>query len=170
MPLAETMPLAEARRVGHEHDERAGDSPERPPDALPVNEAWPAEPAPAHGMRGLLERLLLRVLAPRFAAQREFNARQVRLDNDTLRYLDERSAATHRHYDALLGRLGRRLDEADTRHRQLERELVEHVQDLVRRIDVVLLEANRDRSSLAQALEETRARLAALERTLRRDG
>lgn len=138
------------------------------PDTAPVNEAWPAEPAPARGLRGALERLAARLLAPRLAAQREFNARQVRLDNEALAYLELRLAATHRHYDGLLGALGRRLDEADERHRQLERELVRHVQELVQRIDVVLLEANRERLSLAHALEDARARLGELEQALRR--
>jgi hypothetical protein len=141
-----------------------------PPDTAPVNEAWAAEPSLRRGVRGAAERLLSRLLAQRFAAQREFNARQVRLDNDTLRYLEERLAATHRHYDGLLGSFGRRLDEADERHRLLERELVGHVQDLVRRIDLVLVESNRDRLALARALEDARARLAKLEQALRRGG
>lgn len=141
-----------------------------PPDTAPVNQAWPAEPAASAGVRGRVERLLLRVLGPRFAAQRDFNARQVRLDNEALHYLEQRLAATHAHYDQLLGALGRRLDDADARHRGLERELVGHAQDLVRRIDLVLLESNRDRHSLAQALEDVRARLAALEQGLRRSG
>ena len=85
----------------------------------------------------------------------------MRLDNEALAYLEQRLAATHRHYDGLLGALGRRLDEADERHRQLERELVRHVQELVQRIDLVLLEANRERLSLAHALEDVRARLGA---------
>jgi hypothetical protein len=141
-----------------------------PPDALPVNEAWPAEPAPARGLSAALERFLLRALGPRFAAQREFNARQVRLDNETLAYFELRLAATHRHYDRLLGDLGRRLDEADERHRSLERELVRHVQDLVRRIDLVLLESNREQLSLVQALADARERLARLERAEKREG
>lgn len=144
--------------------------PPTPPDSAPVNEAWPAEPASRQGAWGALERWLCRLLGARFAAQREFNARQVRLDNELLRYLEERLAATHRHYDALLGALGQRLDEADERHRLLERELVRHVQDLVRRIDVVLLEANRDRQALLHALEDARARLVRLEQGLRREG
>lgn len=141
--------------------------PPPPPDPAPVNEAWRAEPASARGVLGLL---LGRLLASRFDAQREFNARQVRLDNELLRYQEERLSATHRHYDGLLGALGRRLDEADQRHRLLERELVDHVQDLVRRIDLVLVEANRDRQTLVRALEDARARLARLEQALLRQG
>lgn len=156
--------------MGQERSDAAEAARPAPPDAEPVNESWRAEPAPEHGLRGALGRLLSRLLAPRFAAQREFNARQVRLDNETLRYLEERLAATHRHYDVLLGQIGRRLEEVDARHRLLERELVDHVQDLVRRIDLVLVEANRDRLSLAHALEEARSRLARLEQQPRRNG
>jgi hypothetical protein len=142
--------------------------PPPPPDPAGVNEAWPAEPATAGAIRRALERLLLGVLGPRFAAQREFNARQVRLDNEALAYLQARLAATHRHYDRLLGELGRRLDEADERHRALEAELGRHVRDLVQRIDVVLQETNRDRQALVHGLADARARLQALERALQR--
>lgn len=155
--------------MGERLDDPAEAAQPAPPDTAPVNDAWRLEPAPGRGLRGAAERLLLRLLAPRLAVQRELDAHQVRLANDTLRYLEARFGATHRHYDGLLGTLGRRLDEADERHRQLERELVRHVQDLVRRIDLVLVESNRDRLALAGALEETRARLAGLEQQLRRD-
>lgn len=137
-----------------------------PPDAAAVNAAWRAAAAPGRWTRGIVERLLDLLLGPRFAAQRDFNAKQVQLDNDTLRYLEERFAATHRHYDRLLSLQGRRLDEADERHRILERELLAHVRDLVRRIDLVLAEANREKLALAFALEEARARLARLEERL----
>jgi hypothetical protein len=92
----------------------------------------------------------------------------VQLDNELLAYLESRSAATHRHYDRLLGDLGRRLDEADERHAILEKELVGHVQDLVRRIDLVLADANRGRAALEFALEDIRERLVRVEKTLRR--
>jgi hypothetical protein len=92
----------------------------------------------------------------------------VQLDNEMLEYLERRSAATHRHYDRLLGDLGRRLDEADERHRVLERELVGHVQDLVHRIDLVLTDGSRGRLALEFALEEVKERLTRLEKALRR--
>jgi hypothetical protein len=136
-----------------------------PPDAAAVNESWRAEaPAP----RGRVRRLLAQLLAPRFEAQRAFNARQVQLDNEILRYLEERFAATHRHYDRVLGQYGRHLGEADERHMILQEELVAHVQDLVRRIDLVLVESDRGRLALEFALEDLRARLARLEEGLRR--
>jgi hypothetical protein len=144
----------------------AADSPPSPPDTAPVNAAWRAEPDPPSGLTRLAYRLLDRILRPRFEAQREFNARQVRLDNETLRYLDERIDATHRHYDRLLGLLGRRLDEVDERHRTLEKELVTHVHDLVERIDLVLSEATRGRHGLRSAVEELRVRIEQLEQAL----
>ena len=140
------------------------------PDATEVNAAWAAEATPPRGLRGALYRLLDRLLQPRFEAQRTFNAHQVRLDNELLRHLEERSAATHRHYDRLLGDLGRRVEEADERHVKLERELVTHVQDLVRRVDLVLAESGRGRVGLEYEIEELRERLARLEASLRTPG
>jgi hypothetical protein len=139
-----------------------------PPDARAVNEAWPAEGESRRGLLGLVHRALDRLLGGRFEAQRAWNAHQVRLDNDLLRYVEERFAATHRHYDRLLGLQGRRLDEVDERHVLLERELIAHVQDLVRRIDVVLAETGRGRAGQELVLADLRARLARLEEALRR--
>jgi hypothetical protein len=139
-----------------------------PPDASAVNETWSAEGVPRRGLLGVLERALGRLLGGRFEAQRTWNAHQVRLDNELLRYVDERFAATHRHYDRLLGREGQRLDEVDERHVLLEKELVAHVQDLVRRIDLVLGETSRGRAGQEHVLADLRARLAGLEEALRR--
>jgi hypothetical protein len=139
-----------------------------PPDPAAVNAAWMSEAPSRGGLSGLFDALLGRVLGPRFEAQRTFNARQVQLDNEILRYLETRWEATHRHYDRLLGDLGQRLDEADARHAQLEQELVGHVQDLVQRIDLVLADGSRGRLSFQLALEEVRERLVRLEDGLRR--
>jgi hypothetical protein len=141
-----------------------------PPDGAAVNAAWPAEAAAPGGVRGLLYRLLERLLSPRLAAQRDFNARQVQLDNAVLRYLEERFAATHRNYDRLLGLLGRRQDEIDERHRRLEEELRSRVGDVERRADVVLEESTRGRPAQEFALQDLRKRLARLEEALRRRG
>jgi hypothetical protein len=132
-----------------------------------VNASWPASAAPGRGPGGFLSRLLARFLTPQLEAQRTFNADQVRLDNALLLYLEERFAATHRHYDAILGGTGRRLDEVDERHLQLAQELVAHVHDLARRIDLVLAEADRGRPALEHAIRDLRARVAALEDALR---
>jgi len=141
-----------------------------PPDAAAVNAAWEAGVAPPPGLYGLLFRLFDRVLRPRFEAQRAFDARQVQLDNETLTYLGERLAATHRHYDRILGLYGQRLSEIDERHMILQKELVAHVQELVYRIDLVLAEGDRGRLALEFALEDVRTRLARLEEALRRQG
>jgi hypothetical protein len=133
------------------------------PSATAVNELWRADPA---GGRSGLAAALERLLSPRLSAQRDWNAAQVRLDNELLRWVEDRFAATHAHYDALLGALGHRLDEADERHRRLEEELVVHVRELVRRVDIATAEASRGRAALELELEDLRARLARLERAL----
>lgn len=142
-------------------------APRPAPSAREVNESWAAAPGrPRGGPGALLERLL----APRLQAQRDWNAAQVRLDNEILAWVEERFAATHARYDALAGQLGRRLDEADERHRILERELLAHVRDLVARIDLAMADASRGRASHAQALLDLRERLARLESGLARRG
>jgi hypothetical protein len=114
-----------------------------------------------------VSRLLARFLAPQLEAQRAFNADQVRLDNALLRHLEERLAATHRHYDTLLGDCGRRLDDVDERHAQLAQELVSHVHDLARRIDLALAEADRGRPAFELVIRDLQARVARLEDALR---
>jgi hypothetical protein len=132
-----------------------------------VNAFWEARPAAVSGgLRGWVARLLHRLLAPWHDAQVNFNARQVQLDNALLHYLDRRFAATHRHYDAILGAHGRRLQEVDERHVILQEELVAHVHDLVRRIDLVLSEAERGRLGLESELRSLRERARALEERL----
>lgn len=135
-----------------------------PPDAAPVNAGWEAIALPG---RGWFARLLARVLRPQLAAQQAWNARQVQLDNALVEYLQQRLAATHAHYDALLTSLGRRLEEADQRHRLLEQELLRHVSELVERIDLVLVEADRGRLETKGTLQELRQRLLRVEQALR---
>lgn len=139
------------------------------PDNAPVNELWglPQGRVPG-GLRGMASRLLQRLLAPLFDAQRTFNARQVQLDNEILGYIDARLDRTHRHYDEVLGKYGRHIGEIDTRHLILQEELVAHVHDLVKRIDLVLGESERGRLSLESALRDVRTRLARLEERLGR--
>jgi hypothetical protein len=142
-----------------------------PPDGAAVNAAWPAEARAPGGLTGVLYRLLERVLSPRFTAQRDFNAEQVRLDNALLRYLEARFAATHADYDRALALIGRRQDEIDERHRRLEQELQAHVRDLVRRVDLVLEESTKGGLARDFALADLRSRLARLEADLgRRSG
>lgn len=144
-------------------DDRAAEALPAAPDLAHVNASWTTK-APL----GLLGRLLAWLQGPQLEAQRVFNANQVRLDNALLKYLEERLVATHRHYDRILGRTGQRLDEVDARHRQLERELVKHVHDLARRIDLVLVEADRGRPALEHALADLRERVARIEDALSR--
>ncbi|HSD27994.1 MAG TPA: hypothetical protein VLL75_11875, partial [Vicinamibacteria bacterium] len=142
--------------------------PPPPPDLAAVNESWQAVPSPGRGWRRLLDPLVRLVLGRHFASQAEWNARQVRLDNELLAWVEARFATTHRHYDAVLGQTGRHLGEVDERHMILQEELVAHVHDLVKRIDLVLGEAEKGRVGLEHALRDVRARLARLEERLGR--
>jgi len=55
----------------------------------------------------------------------------------------------------------------DTRHRGLEKELVRHVHEMARRIDVVLGEGEKGRVSHESALRSIRERLRELEEKMR---
>ena len=156
--------MSEERKAG---EGSAAPLPE-PPNSAPVNAAWRAEAGAPAGASGLLYRILARLLSPRFAAQRAFNAKQVELDNQVLAFLGARFAATHENYDRLLGAMGRRLDEIDDRHRRLEAEVQAHVRDMVERLDLVLEEATRGGLARDHALEELRARLLRFEAALGR--
>jgi len=137
----------------------------RPPDGTAVNTSWQATPARP---LGFLASWLRRLLAPVFEAQTTFNARQVQLDNELIAYLEARLAATHRHYDEVLGIHGRHMAEIDERHLIVQEELVAHVHDLVKRIDLVLAEAEKGRLSLEFALRDLRARVREIEERLPR--
>jgi hypothetical protein len=139
-----------------------------PPDAGPVNDAWRASAGARPGLAGWLGRLLEMLLGPRLEAQVAFNSRQVQLDNELLAYLQARVEATHRHYDAVLGGIGRHLAEIDERHLILQEELVAHVQDLVKRVDLVLAESERQRRVLLAAVQSLQARIDVLEDRSRR--
>lgn len=134
------------------------------PDLGPVNQTWNTSAIGPRG--GAVGRFLRRCLAPLFDGQTSFNSRQVQLDNALFEYLDERLAATHRHYDGVLGIHGRHMAEIDERHLILQEELVAHVHDLVKRVDLVLGESEKGRLSLEFALRDVRARLARLEERL----
>ena len=135
------------------------------PDGSAVNALWDTSKAQAPG---LLARVARRLLAPFVQAQVSWNARQVQLDNEILGYIDSRLDVTHRHYDAVLGVHGRHIQDINERHLILQEELVAHVHDLVKRIDLVLGEAEKGRLSLEFALRDVRTRLARLEERLGR--
>jgi len=126
-----------------------------------VNETWDVREVLRRG--GRLARLAGRVARPVLDAQTTFNARQVQLDNELLAFLVARLEAVHRQYDSVLGLHGRHMEEIDERHLILQEELVAHVHDIVRRIDLTLSEAERTRVGLEAELRELRARVAALE-------
>jgi len=138
------------------------------PDNAGVNASWRIRNAPAAGgLGGRLARAVRALLGPTLEAQETFNSRQVQLDNELLAYIDTRLQATHRHYDDVLGIHGRHMGEIDERHLILQEELVAHVHDLVRRVDLVLAEGERGRLSLEFALKDLRARVERVEEKLR---
>jgi hypothetical protein len=140
----------------------AGAAPARP-DTGALGAMWRTADAAA----GRLGRALRRLAAPFLDAQQRFNEQQVRFDHAVLDYVEARLAHTHAHYDDVLGVHGRHMGEIDERHLILQEELVAHVHDLVRRIDLVLGEGERGRVGLESALREVRSRLAQVEERLR---
>ena len=169
--LLEPAPLATARATRPPEplpalETVAPEAPPTAPDATAVNAGWDTARAPASGFLG---RLVRRALQPFVAAQASWNARQVQLDNALLEYVDARLSATHRHYDRVLGVHGSHMNDVDARHLILQEELVAHVHDLVKRIDLVLAESEKGRLSLEAALRDVRGRLARLEERLARE-
>jgi hypothetical protein len=138
------------------------------PDNAGVNDSWRIRSLPARGgVAGRLARAVRGLLGRTLEAQEAFNSKQVQLDNDLLAYIDARLDATHRHYDEVLGIHGRHMGEIDERHLILQEELVAHVHDLVRRVDLVLSEAERGRLGLEFALKDLRTRVERVEERLR---
>lgn len=138
-------------------------NPPAPPDLSAVNESWPAGgQRPSSGISTLLDGSREKDRG----AQVKFNADQVQLDNALVSWTASHFSATHTHYDAVIARMQRRMDDIDTRHRELERELVRHVHDMARRIDLVLGEGEKGRVSHESALRSLRERLKALEEKL----
>lgn len=159
-PEPPERPAAEATTT--ESPSEPGPTPLRP-DGGAVNASWDVSKAPSGGLLGRIAR---RVLTPFVDAQAAWNAQQVRLDNAIVDYIDARLDATHRHYDRVLGIHGRHMQDVNERHLILQEELVAHVHDLIKRIDLVLGESERGRLSLEFALRDVRRRLALLEERL----
>ncbi len=137
------------------------------PDNADLNQLWMLRGALEQGgLRRMVTRGLGRLLARLIDRQESFNSRQVQFDNALLDYIDARLQDTHRHYDAILGIHGRHMGEIDERHLIMQEELVAHVHDLVKRIDLVLGESERGRLGLEFALRDIRARLLRLEEQL----
>ena len=139
-------------------------NPPAPPDLRPVNTSWQTGAPQA---AGALSSLLGGSRERARETQLKFNSDQVQLDNGLIQWTAEHFAATHQHFDAVIGLMQRRMDDIDTRHRELERELVRHVHEMARRIDVVLGEGEKGRVSHEAALRSVRERLSSLEEKLR---
>ena len=138
--------------------------PPTPPDLGPVNESWSAAASrPSGGLSSLLDGSRERDRQ----VQVKFNSDQVQLDNAMVSWTAEHFAATHSHYDAVIAGMQKRMDDIDTRHRELERELVRHVHEMARRIDVVLGEGEKGYVSHEAALRSLRERLRTIEEKLR---
>jgi hypothetical protein len=137
------------------------------PDNADLNQLWALRGAlDQGGLRRMVTRGLGRLLARLIDRQEAFNSRQVQFDNALLDYIDARVQETHRHYDAVLGIHGRHMGEIDERHLIMQEELVAHVHDLVKRIDLVLGESERGRLGLEFALRDIRKHLLRLEEQL----
>jgi hypothetical protein len=164
--LPGARPTATAGAMAPLEEPAAEPAPARPDNAA-LNATWAVGRAlEGGGARGAVARALGRLLARVLGAQEAFNSHQVRFDNALMEYIDARLAQTHRHYDRVLGLHHRHMEEIDTRHLILQEELVAHVHDLVRRIDLVLAESEKGRSSLEHGLRDVRQRLARLEERL----
>jgi hypothetical protein len=161
-------PVVRTPEAPRQESGSASSPPPSRPDNAGVNASWRIRSASAGGgLGGRLARAVLALLDPTLEAQEAFNSKQVQLDNDLLSYVDARLDATHRHYDEVLGIHGRHMGEIDERHMIVQEELVAHVHDLVRRIDLVLSEAERGRLSLEFALKDLRTRVERIEQRLR---
>ena len=146
-----------------------------PPDTSAVNESWRPPSLEGGGIVGVLRRVVDRLVRKQLAARTRFDSDQVRFDNELVAYVGAHFAATHRHYDRLTAASSVRMDEIDERHSQLQQRLVAHLEDLVKRVDLVLEIAERDRLSgeadvrrLAPRLEALERRIGDLEQSLRR--
>jgi hypothetical protein len=164
-------PVAPAAVPAHEPALTPGPTP--PPEPAPPSPALPAPPSlqpiedavrEAARPRGPLGGLISDDGAP----QRRFNDAQLRFDAEAIRYLHDRLAVTHAHYDTLLDHHRRRMDEIDRRHRLLQDDLVRHVHALSRRVDIAMSESASGRMGLDFLLRELKERLEALEDRLRR--
>lgn len=160
--LGPSEPVSTSAAAPAERGETPPWNPPTPPDLRPVNEAWRTSGPSSSAISTLFGASR----ESHFEAQQGFNSKQVQLDNALVEWTSEHFAATHRHFDRLIDSMQRRMDDIDTRHRELERELVRHVHEMARRIDVVLGEGERGRVSHEAALRAVRDRLRALEEKL----
>lgn len=162
--LGAAQPVVTSRPAPERVDPSPPDwNPPAPPNLRAVNESWPAG---GPGSPGKLAALVDGSREKNREAQVKFNSDQVQLDNALVAWTADHFAATHRHYDAVIASMHKRMDDIDTRHRELEKELVRHVHEMAQRIDVVLGEGEKGRVSHESALRSVRDRLRQLEEKL----
>lgn len=168
----------ESRPLGPVSEHAPPDAP-RSPDRSLLNDRWDVSAAltqPPAGrlgrllspLRKPLQRLLRFALGPLVERQVELNSAQVRFDNELVEYLDRRLDRLSSHYDRVLGLHGKRMEEIDQRHMILQQELIQHVHDLVKRIEFVFETAEQNHLYLEGALRELRADLDELRKRVDR--
>jgi hypothetical protein len=113
-------------------------------------------------IRGPLQRIVKFALGPLVERQVEQNSAQVKFDNEFVDYVDKRMDHLSAHYDEILGLHGKRMEEIDERHLILQQELIQHVHDLVKRIDYVFETAEQNHLYLEGFLREIREQLEEL--------
>jgi hypothetical protein len=101
-------------------------------------------------------------LGPFIERQVEMNSAQVQFDNAVVAYMDERMDRLVTQYDRVLGQHGKRMEEIDERHLILQQELIQHVHDLVKRIDFVFETAEQNHLYIEGFLRELREELGEL--------
>jgi hypothetical protein len=147
----------------------SGTSPER----VLLNETWDVSASlgtPPKGglgrlfspLRRPLQRLIKFALGPLIDRQAEWNSAQVKFDNDVVAYIDARVDRLVAHYDDVLGSHGKRMEEIDERHLILQQELIQHVHDIIKRIDFVFETAEQNHLYLEGSLREVREELQSL--------
>lgn len=143
------------------------------PDRRVLNEKWNVSATleiPPQGrlgrflapLRRPLQKLIRFSLGPLVEHQTEWNSAQVKFDNELVTYVDERMDRMTAHYDRVLGLHGKRMEEMDERHLILQQELIQHVHDLVKRIDFVFETAEQNHLYLEGMLREVREELQAI--------
>ena len=143
------------------------------PDRRLLNETWDVSTSlgtPPKGglgrlfspLRRPLQRLITFVLGPLIERQAEWNSAQVKFDNDIVTYIDARVDRLVAHYDEVLGSHGKRMEEIDERHLILQQELIQHVHDIIKRIDFVFETAEQNHLYLEGSIREVREELQSL--------
>lgn len=113
-------------------------------------------------LRKPLQRVLRFIMGPVVEKQAELNSAQVKFDNQAIEYIDERLDRMATQYDHVIGLHGKRMEEIDERHLILQQELIQHVHDLIKRIDFVFETAEQNHLYLEASLRDVRDEVRAL--------